>query len=418
MSLRDFLSQAKPMRVNREVDPYLEIARLLHEREDRVIHFKKVADSPYSVVGNVCSSRDNFARALSVPKECLLNAVDDAMNKIEELEVLKTGPCQEIVENEVDLSTLPIPTYTSNDMGPYITSGVFIAGDPEYGLNASFHRASPISKNKLVARICKRNLYTYLERAGGQLPVAICIGLHPSILLAAAMPVDIGVFELGIANVLRKLDLVKCQTNDLLVPAEAEIVLEGRITKERHAEGPFLDITRTYDLVRNEPVIEITHITHRKNPIYQALLPASREHELLMGMPREPVIYNAVNRVCSCRNVLLTHGGCSWLHGVVQIKKQNADDGRKAIEAALAAHPSMKHVVVVDEDINIYDIEEVEWAIATRFLAGKDMIMKHEQGSSLDPCVCEDRMTYKLGLDATIPFEMPKEAFKKAAVGE
>jgi UbiD family decarboxylase len=418
MSLRDFLSQAKPIRVNREVDPYLEIASMLHEREDRVIHFKKVADSSYSVVGNVCSSRDNFARALCTKKECLLNAVGDAMNKIEELEVLETGPCQEIVEDEVDLSTLPIPTYTSSDMGPYITAGVFIASDPEYGLNASFHRASPISKNKLVARICKRNLYTYLERAGGELPVAICIGLHPSILLAAAMPVDIGVFELGIANVLRKLELVKCQTNDLLVPAEAEIVLEGRITKERHAEGPFLDITRTYDLVRNEPVIEITHITHRKNPIYQALLPASREHELLMGMPREPVIYNAVNKVCSCKNVLLTHGGCSWLHGVVQIKKQNADDGRKAIEAALAAHPSMKHVVIVDEDINIYDIEEVEWAIATRFLGGKDMIMKHEQGSSLDPCVCEDRMTYKLGLDATIPFDMPKDAFKKAAVGK
>jgi UbiD family decarboxylase len=232
------------------------------------------------------------------------------------------------------------------------------------------------------------------------------------------MPVPIGVFELGIANVLRKLELVKCRTSDLLVPAEAEIVLEGRITKRRHAEGPFLDITRTYDLIRDEPVIEIDCITHRKEAIYQALLPASKEHELLMGMPREPVIYNEVNKVCSCRNVVLTHGGCSWLHGVVQIQKKNADDGRKAIEAALAAHPSMKHVVIVDSDIDIYDIEEVEWALATRFLAGKDMVVKHEPGSSLDPCVCEDRMTYKLGLDATIPSDIPKDAFKKGKVGE
>ncbi len=384
MSLRNFLSEIKPMRVAKEADPCLEMAKFLAEHADRVVHFKKVKDSSYSVVGNVCCSRENFAHALKARREDLLRVVDEAMVKIDELEVVAKGPCQEVVEKKVDLSKLPIPTYTSRDMGPYITAGVFIAKDPEYGLNASFHRASPISDDKLVARVCRRNLFAYLERAGGELPVAICIGLHPSVLLAAAMPV----------------------------------ILEGRITKQRHSEGPFLDITRTFDIVRNEPVIEIDCITHRKDPIYQALVPASMEHELLMGMPREPVIYNAVNKVCSCKNVVLTHGGCSWLHGVVQIERKKADDGRNAIEAAMAAHPSMKHVVVVDEDIDVYDPEDVEWAIATRFLAGKDMVVKHEPGSSLDPCVCEDRMTYKVGLDATIPSDKPREAFRRASVGE
>lgn len=418
MSLREFLNEIKPLIINEEVDPYLEVANILHEHEDCVVLFKRVKGSKYSIAGNVCSSRENFARAMRVERNNLLKKISEAMEKIGEVDVVGKGACQEVVEEGVDLSKIPIPTYTSKDMGPYITAGVFIAEDSEYGLNASFHRTSPISDKKLVARICQRNLFRYLRRAEGELDVAICIGLHPSVLLAAALSTDITVNELSIANNLRKLDLVKCKTNDLLVPADSEIVLEGRITKEKHAEGPFLDITKTFDIVREEPVIEINCITHRKDAIYQALLPASREHELLMGMPREPVVYNEVNKVCSCRDVLLTHGGCSWLHGVVQIEKKSSEDGKAAIEAALRAHPSMKHLVVVDGDIDIHNLREVEWAIATRFQAGEDMVMKHEFGSSLDPSSSENRMTYKLGLDATIPFDKPRDKFKKISIGE
>lgn len=418
MSLREFLDEVKPLVINDEVDPYLEVASILHRNEDCVVLFKRVKGSRYSIVGNVCSSRENFSRAIGVENKKLLEKISEAMERIGEIDVIKKGACQEVVEKSVDLSEIPIPTYTSKDMGPYITSGVFIVEDPEYGLNASFHRASPISQNQLVARICQRNLFRYLRRAGGELDVAICIGLHPSVLLSAAISTDITVNELSIANNLRKLGLVKCKTNDLLVPADSEIILEGRITKEKHAEGPFPDITRTLDIIRDEPVIEIDCVTHRKDPIYQALLPASREHELLMGMPREPVIYKEVNKVCSCKDVLLTHGGCSWLHGIVQIVKRSPEDGKAAIEAALRAHPSMKHVVVVDEDIDIHNPDEVEWAVATRFQAGEGLIRKHEHGSSLDPSSSEDRMTYKLGLDATIPFNKPRDKFKKISIGE
>jgi len=418
MSLREFLNEINVVRIQEKVDPYLEIAKILNENDGRVVIFDKVENSRFKVVGNVCSSRENFAKALGVKKGNLLKKISNAIKKPEEPTIVNKGACQEVTEKNVDLSKLPILTYTRRDMGPYITSGVFIASDPEYGINASFHRASLISKDRLVARICQRDLYKYIERSKNELDVAICIGLHPSILLSAAISADISVNELTIANSLKKLELVKCKTNDLLVPVNSEIVLEGKITKERYEEGPFPDVTRTYDIVRDEPIIEINCITHRKNPIYQALLPASREHELLMGMPREPVIYNSVNKVCRCKDVLLTHGGCSWLHGVVQIEKINPKDGKSAIEAALKAHPSMKHVIVVDDDINIHNPEEVEWAIATRFQAGNDLIRKREKGSSLDPSAGEDRITYKMGLDATIPFNRPKKKFEKISLGE
>ena len=149
--------------------------------------------------------------------------------------------------------------------------------------------------------------------------------------------------------------LVQCKTVDLQVPAETEFVLEGHITHQLTDEGPFLDLTETMDFVRQQPVIEITCITHRRDAIYQALLPGKLEHKLLMGMPKEPTIFAAVNEVCECRDVLITPGGTSWLHAVVSIVKRGPEDGRRAIEAAFKGHGSLKHVVVVDDDINIHD---------------------------------------------------------------
>ena len=192
--------------------------------------------------------------------------------------------------------------------------------------------------------------------------------------------------ELAIAHALAPTPVVECLTNDLYVPAEAEFVLEGRITHRTVAEGPFVDLTETWDIVRQQPVIEIDCITHRRDAIYHALLPGMLEHKMLMGMPKEPSIYAAVNEVCRCRNVSITPGGTSWLHAVVQIDKQHADDGRKAAEAAFRGHASLKHVVVVDDDVDLYDPHDVEWAIATRFQADRDlMVWENQPSSSLDP---------------------------------
>jgi UbiD family decarboxylase len=241
------------------------------------------------------------------------------------------------------------------------------------------------------------------------------------VLAAAAMSVEMGVDELEIANALEPLTLVKAKTVDLLVPAEAEFVLEGTVyLNRRHAEGPFVDLTETYDLVREEPVFEVTAITHRRDAIWQALLPGVLEHRLLMGMPREPTIFKKVNEVVRCLDVNVNPGGCSWLHAIVQIEKRAEDDGRKAIQSAFAGHRSCKHFFVVDKDIDIYDPQAVEWALATRFQGNVDMVVKdREPGSSLDPSAEPGtKMTTKIGFDLTKPVGDAAGKFERASFPE
>jgi len=186
-----------------------------------------------------------------------------------------------------------------------------------------------------------------------------------------------------------------------LIPAETEFVIEGTIYLERiHNEGPFVDLTETYDVVRQEPVLEVKAITHRQDAIWHALLPGALEHKLLMGMPREPTIFKKVNEVVRCVDVNVNPGGCSWLHAIVQIDKKSEEDGKKAIEAAFAGHSSCKHVYVVDQDIDIYNPLEVEWAMATRFQGDRDLVVRaRAAGSSLDPSAeAGTHMTTRLGL--------------------
>jgi len=397
--------------INKSV-PITNIPALLKKLDGRPVLFNLVEDTPYKIAGNICSSRDLLAFSLKVRREELLSRLAEAFEKRSEPEIVKSGRCQEVTET-VNLNNLPILTHTAGDGGPYVTSGVLILRDPEFGRNASIHRLMKLDDKRFAVRLVEeRDADVYLKRAGGEMDVAICIGNHPSFLLAAATSLDITVDELEIANSLRELKLVKCKKVDLEVPENSEIVLEGRIINELVDEGPFLDLTGTYDIIRKQPVIEIRHFTHAKNPIYQALLPGGLDHKLLMSLPRETAIYNEVKKVCECKNVLITPGGCSWLHGIVQIRKKKPEDGMNAIEAAFRAHKSMKHVVVVDEDIDIYDLNCVEYAIATRFQASKNLILRKDKGSSLDPSANQvTRETTKVGVDATIPFDKDRSHF-------
>ena len=265
-----------------------------------------------------------------------------------------------------------------------------------------------------------RHFDTYLQELG-QVEVAVCVGNPPSLLSAAATSVEIGTNEMEIANALQPFQVVRAKSVDVLVPAQAEFVLEGVVYRDRRqAEGPFVDLTETYDVVREEPVFEVRTITHRKDAIWQALLPGRLEHKLLMGMPREPTIYRMVNEVAHCLDVNVSPGGSSWLHALVQIDKRDDDDGRKAIRAAFAGHRSCKHVFVVDEDIDIYNPQEVEWALATRFQGDRDLVvLEKEPGSSLDPSAEADTYrTAKLGFDLTKPLVSKGKTFEKAAFPE
>ncbi len=426
MSLRQFISALERenllVKIRKEVSTEFEIANIIAALDGQVAQFVNVKDSKYPVVGNLIGSRDLVAKALGIEKERLLGRLSDAINNPVKPEVVDRAPCHEIVEN-ADLNSLPILRYMPKDGGKYVASAVCMIKDPETGLrNASFHRLMLIDKNHFAARIVEnRGTDTALKKKG-ELDIAICIGNSIPVLLAGATSFPIGADELSMANSLEETKLVKCKTVDIEVPAETEFVLEGRITKETTTEGPFLDLTETYDRTREQPVIEIKKITHRKDAIFHALLPGKGEHKVLMGMPREPTIFNEVSKVCTCRNVLVTPGGTSWLHAVVQITKQNDDDGRKAAEAAFKGHSSLKHCVVVDDDINIYDPNEVEWAIATRFQADKNfMVMPNQPGSSLDPSgdLTEGKKatTCKAGVDATIPWGKKDKGFKKERYG-
>ena len=423
MGFRSFLEQldkaGELRRITRQVSTEYELAGIINALGEKPVLFENVKESRVPVVAGLVSSKELISRSLSIRKEQLLHKLSSALRNPSPPRIVDKGECQEVVERTVDLTRLPIMRYTEKDGGKYIASAVSIVKDAELGRNMSFHRLMLFGPDKLLARIVEdRGTDTALNRAEGELDIAICIGNSTAVLLAAATSLPKGIDELGMANALEDTPLVKCKTLDLEVPKECEIVLEGRITKEKASEGPFLDLTGTLDKVRQQPVIEIKCVTHRERPFYQTILAGRNEHKFLMGMPKEPTIFNEVDKVCRCKDVYITPGGCSWLHAVIQIKKQNAEDGRRAIVAAFEGHKSLKHCVIVDGDIDIYDPHDVEWAVATRFQADKNaFIFPKQPGSSLDPSgdLAEGRKatTCKMGIDATIPFGKKDKGFTK-----
>jgi UbiD family decarboxylase len=421
LNLRTFVDNARTtgdlVTIRKPVDPYLEMAPVIAALDGRPVLFEHVAGSEFRVLSGQCSDRRYFALALGCPVDQVVFRLADAYRSPQPPPVVDRAdaPCQQVVMEPANLLRLPFLTHYQGDAGPYATAAIAIVHDPDSGPNVSFHRCLRLDSTQLAARIVeRRGTDTALKKSSEDLPVAICIGLPLHVLLAASMAPDPGIDELAIAQALAPTPVAKCLTNDLFVPAEAEFVLEGRIRADRTvAEGPFVDLTETWDIVRQQPVIEIDCITHRRDAIYHALLPGMLEHKMLMGMPKEPSIYAAVSEAARCVNVSITPGGTSWLHAVVQIDKQHADDGRKAAEAAFRGHPSLKHVVVVDTDVDLYDPQDVEWAIATRFQADRDLLVwQNQPSSSLDPSAThtpgQKSRSAKMGLDATIPWDEPE----------
>jgi 2,5-furandicarboxylate decarboxylase 1 len=402
-------------RVDAEVSKNLEISGILKEIEPTPVIFNNVKESEFRVVGNVFCTKDVIASYFGVTPADLIPMLSKAITERSEPEIVSSAPCQEIIESTVDLDKIPILFHCEKDGGNYISSAVVVTRDPDYGQNLDFHRAMQYSKDKFATRIVKgRDFYKFLEK-NGEVEVAFCIGNTPNILIAGATSVDTGIDELYIANALEPIKVVKANSVDLMIPAEAEFVIEGRVyMEERHAEGPFVDLTETYDMIREEPVFEVSRITHRRDAIWQALLPGALEHKILMGMPREPTIFKKVNEMgVKCLDVNISPGGSSWLHAIVQIDKKTEEDGKKAIAGAFAGHTSCKHVFIVDKDINIYDPLSVEWAMATRFQGDSRMIVKDkEPGSSLDPSAEPGtKMTTKIGFDLTKPLVVKGKSF-------
>jgi len=381
--------------------------------------FENLIEAPGHKIALNLLTRPRLCEALSIEPEQFVDLLGWAMENPGTPRIVESGPVMEEPQVSPKLTKLPIPHHWREDRGRYMSASVIIA---EYNgvRNMSFHRQYLRDENHVVARIVPRHLHTMTGEAravGDEINIAIINAPDPVVLLAAAMSFDTNIDELTIASALhekvygRPLELVALP-NGIQVPANAEYAMWGRITAEDDDEGPYVDITGTIDEVRQEPVIEIDGITHRTNPIFHALIPAEAEHKTLMGLPRAPTIKSAVNEVCECLDVHMTEGGGGWLAAVVKIKVKNEGDGKRAIQAALDGHRSMKMVTIVDEDIDITDSVRVEWAMMTRWQPDTDtVILSNQKGSSLDPSRLSDGKTAKIGIDATIPWGYDRSNF-------
>ncbi|WP_086976004.1 UbiD family decarboxylase [Archaeoglobus fulgidus] len=407
MNLRDAISVANPVQLEEEI------------KHDEVVSFlksKNLLDKPVilnvegkKVAKNFVSSRETLGKYLSVDAYSIARE----LSKIEDREAeIRVEPFSSLAMKKVDvnLQELPVIKYFPRDGGRYITAGIVIA--QRNGVyNASIHRMLLLDESRVAARLVPPR-HTYLmwreavEREE-ELEVAVVIGTHPLFLFASATRVPSGKEFSYAAGLMGRLTLYR--KGEMLVP-DSEIILFGRITAETAKEGPFVDITGTYDIVRDEPVIVFDEMYVKEDYIYYSITPAGKEHQMLMGVPYEPVIYRFVSNVCKVKNVITTPGSCHYFHCVVQIEKKSEGDGKNAIIAALAANPSMKGVVVVDDDIDILSYEDMEFAIATRFQPDRDLVVvKGARGSSLDPSA--DKTTSKWGIDATKP--LGKEGFDR-----
>lgn len=421
MSLREYFQRIEAQGALRHivspVSKTYQVAGILKQLEPTPLVFTMVKESSFRVAGNLFCNKAGFADYFGIPVSRIIPTLSAAIDHRSPPQIVSSAPCQEVVELQPDLDRLPILRHCELDGGNYISSGVVIARHPRHGQNADFHRLMQFSPTEMAVRVVRSRHFDTFLRDCRQVDVAVCIGNAPNVLAAAATSVELGVDELEIANALEPLQVVQAKTVDVFIPAESEFVLEGTIYLDRtHPEGPFVDLTETYDVIRQEPVFVVKAVTHRHDAIWHALLPGALEHKLLMGMPREPTIFKKVNEVVRCLDVHVNPGGCSWLHAVIQIDKRHEDDGKKAIEAAFAGHRSAKHVFVVDQDIDIYNPLEVEWAMATRFQGDQDLVIKERHpGSSLDPSTEPGtHATTRLGFDLTMPLEAKGKSYQRA----
>jgi len=415
-------------RLTKPVDPRYVLGAITKKLEkEKAAFFEKVSGYSLPLATNFIFSRPALAAALGMEGKDVIPNLRKAMERPRPCEIVEEAPFRENIQTK-DLNPLkifPVPTYHGRDAGPYITGGVLIAKDPETGVrNASIHRLRVFEDGVMGLLILPRHLDLCLQKCIQRkqpLEVAVAIGVDPYTLLASQAILPYGVDELEVASALRlssPLKLARCATVDLEVPADSEVVLEGVIDpSHRRMEGPFGEFPRYYCPQAERPTLRPTAIGYRKDPIFYSILPAGREHLLLGAIPREASILADVQRaVPSVRAVHLTYGGTCRYHLIISLAKKNEGEARTAMLAAMVNNADIKHVIVVDEDIDIFDMEEVEWAVATRFQGDRDLtVIPRIQTSPLDPSSAEGVGT-KMGIDATAPLGSVEEGFKPISI--
>lgn len=428
-SFRDFVATCRKndelIEISRPID--LRNIAALVPQSDKALLFANVEGYSMPVVSGLLQSRKRLSLALGVPYERIEKKLRDAMERPIKPKLVKKAAVKEVIltKNKVDLYRLPVPIFSTMDGGPMITGAVVIADDPEYGMNAGMYRLMLKEKNITgIDIVTPNNLRRYAERAlqaKKPLPVSISIGAHPYEMVASTFKAALGTNELGYAGGLRGAPVGLAAGETIPVPciADAEIVLEGEILPEGwvHPEGPFCEFNRLMGGLHYNPRVKIKAVMQRREPIYYAL-----------HMPWENIWMSAPIYEASAWRVLreagvsvtainVTPGGCCHWHIIAAIKKQPGD-GKNAILALLSI-ADIKHVVVTDDDIDIFDPVDVEWAIATRVQADRDVVtISNARSKPLDPSLAPTDgipTTAKMGIDATIPENVPRERYKRIA---
>jgi len=377
------------------------------------------------VVSGLVSDRGWMAEAMGVePADMLARFQDAALHPLP-LKEVSPAPVQEVVHRQVDLlKQLPLPTHNEHDGGPYISAGLMITRNPRTGKqNVTIHRCQVNGPDRLGVLLLPRHTHAFFEmaeEAGEPLDAAIVVGVDPLTLLASQAIVPMDQDELEIAGALqgRPLPAVKCLNSEIRVPAEAEVVIEGRFLPHvRELEGPFGEFPQYYGARAKRHVMEVTAVTHRKDAIFHTIVGGGLEHLLLGAIPKEATLLTHLRR--NFPNVLDVHlspGGVMRYHLFVKIKKRQEGEAKNIMMGAFAGSFDLKQVVVVDDDVDIHNPTEVEWAVATRFQADRDLLIVSEsQGSKLDPST-RDGVGAKMGIDATKPVAAPDMTFKRIRV--
>jgi 2,5-furandicarboxylate decarboxylase 1 len=397
-------------------------------RQSPVIVFDHPAHGGAPVVTNLFADRDRIARMVGATRQEFNAAWRRAEANRIDARVVAAGPVQEVVQlgDAVDVETLPISRHFSGDAGRYISSGVLVCKDPDTGVrNLSFQRLQLKGPNRFGASLHSRgHIWDHLQRAaarGSNLEVAVFIGGHPALYLAAAAKVAMEVDELSIAGALlgQAVELVRCKTIDVEVPAEAEYVLEGEILAGvEEEEGPFGEYTgySTYRSTRN--VFVVKAVTRRADPMFLDIVPGfSTEHLLLGRAAKEAHVFQRLQEMVPNVVALNYPKSGTHFHAYLSLRKTAEGQARHALMLLLGLDNYVKFAVAVDDDVDIYNDDEVLWALATRFQADTDMfVVPKVFCNRLDPSSI-DGMAAKMGLDATAPLqwdvkrtELPAEA--------
>ena len=422
-SLRSYLDRLEGdgdlLTVTRPVDRTSEAPALIRAAMDagKTIRFTSIAGSDFPVVGSIFGSRELLARALGTTTSALHEHYSERLaGPPVPVRRVADAPVKEVVEHDPDPYAWPLLVHRADDAGAYITAGVATARDPVSGRqNLSYNRMQLKSRDRFgFSMLSTQDLarfYAEYCRRDEAMPVAVCVGLHPVELLGAAIhtPGD----ELELAGALRgePVEVVECETSDLLVPAHAELVLEGEIVPGHFTEeeGPFGDWLGYYQDTSQRHVFQLRCVTRRASPIFVAMLAASPEDHLLLGFPREVDVLRAARE--NVPGVKRVNMFPFLLNCVIQMEKRMEGEPEVAAYAAIAACPWIKTVVVVDEDVDPADMNDVMWAVATRCKADEDLaVLRNALGFARDKTGI---YRHKIVIDATVPIAHRGLAFER-----